>query len=65
MEIEVTEEDYNWKEYTASLDDRTNKWYANWNISLRWWWNTPIVAKENLIEKAKELIEELNSVIYK
>jgi len=65
MEIEITEEDYNWKKYTASLDDTTNKWYANWNIYLRWWWDDPVEAKENLIEKAKELIEELNSVIYK
>ena len=65
MEIEINEEDYNWKKYTASIDDSTNKRFANYFIRITWWWGTKEEAKENLIEKCKELIEDLNNIIYK
>lgn len=65
MEIKIEEKDYNWKKYTATLTDYTNKRYANYNFIITWWWDTEQEAKENLIDKTKEMIEDINHVIYK
>lgn len=65
MEIIVKEEDYNGCKFTATLDDYTNKRYANYQLSITWWWNTEEEAKEQLIEKAKEMIEKIHQIIYK
>ena len=59
MEITITEEDYNGEMYTATLSDYTNKRYANYNFRITWWWATEKAAKENLINKAKEMIEDI------
>ena len=65
MEIIISEDDYNWKKYRATLHEHTNKWYANYDITITWGGDTEEEAKEHLIEKAKSMIEEINSVIYK
>lgn len=65
MEIVMSEKDYNWKKYTATLREYTNKWYANYDITITAGGDNEEEAKENLIEKAKSMIEDINSVIYK
>ena len=64
MKIEIKEQDYNGKPFTAELRDYTNKWYANFDFTITGGGDTPEIAAENLKEKAKEMIEEINKVIY-
>ena len=65
MKIITREKNYNGMKYTATLSGYTNKRYANYHIAITWWWNTKEDAKQLLIQKAKEMIEEINQVIYK
>ncbi len=65
MKIEIIEKDYNGEPFTAELRDSTNKWYANHDFTITGAGKTAENALENLKEKAKEMIEEINAIIYK
>ncbi len=65
MEIKVDNKDYNGLPFTASLSDYTNKWFANYNFEITSGGKTEEEALDNLKEKAKEMIEKINKVIYK
>lgn len=65
MEIKVEEKDYNGAPWRAEISDSTNKWYANYEFRIIGAGKTKETAIENLKEKYREMVEEINNVIYK